>query len=134
MKAKPLKSSIYGSIGLFLYGCAKTNPDKRDFTDQLQHSQGLVALVTPDLQNPKAVEYLKMVERSRNNDTLRIMSIGFFSIMWLDDKASSLSTFDAKCKYLQPELVTFHERVIDIGWWNNWWNLNNKLKDYDVNY
>lgn len=134
MKGKPVKSSIYGTFAVFLYGCAKTNPGSRDFSEQLKQSQGLISLVASDSQNPESVEYLKRLERSQNNETLRITSIGFFSLMWLDDKAASLSTFDAKCEYLQPQLSTFHERIIDIGWFNNWWNLSKKLKDYDVNY
>lgn len=134
IKAKPLKSSIYGSIGLFLYGCCVTNPDHRHFIEELQTFEQLVGLVSVETQNPKAVNYLKMLEQSRNNDTLRITSIGFLSFMWLADNASGLSTYDAKCDYLKPEYKTFHTRIVDIGWWNNWWNLNNMLKDYDVNY
>lgn len=134
IKANPLKSSVYGSIAVFLYSCGKTNPDRRTFHEQLKQSQGLTALVMPEMQNPESVEYMRMLERSQNTDTLRITSLGMFSIMWIADNASGLSTFDAKCDYLQPELATFHERIIDIGWWNNWWNLSKKLKDYDVNY
>lgn len=132
IRSKPLKSSIYGSIGAFVIGCCKTNPDERNFVEQLQQSEHLVALVTPELQNPRAVNYLRMLERSRNQGILRITSLGLFSIMWLDDNSSNLSTYDAKCEYLKPEYKTFHERIIDIGWCNNWWNLDKKLKDYDV--
>lgn len=88
----------------------------------------------PDSQNPKSSEYLKMLVRSQNNDTLRVTSLGFFSIMWLDDNAADLSTYGAKCDYLQPEFENFHERIIDIGWLDNWWNLEKNLKDYDINF
>lgn len=134
IRAKPLKSSVYGSLAVFAYGCCKTNPNKREFTNQLMASEQLVSLVSVQSQRPETVEYLKMIEQSQNEDTLRITSLGLFSIMWIDDFASELSTYDAKCDYLQPELKTFHQRIIDIGWMNTWWNLKTNLKNYDVNY
>lgn len=134
IRANPLKSSIYGSFGAFLYGCVKNNPDHLNFLEQLTKSEQQVAMVPITAQNPVAVEYLKELERCRNNDTLRITSLGFFSIMWKHDNASALSTYDATCDYLKPELRTFHQRIIDIGFWNNWWNLEKQLKDYDVNF
>ena len=104
------------------------------FVEQFRKAEHQLGLVTPDMQNPSSVNYLKMIERCRNNDTLRITSLGVCSIMWIDDCASNLSTYDAKCDYLKPEWRTFHERIIDVGLWNNWWNLQKLMKDYDVNY
>lgn len=134
MRSKPLKSSIYASIAAGVYTCCKNNPDQRDFNEQFKNSEQQLSLVTVESQNPATIEYLKLVERSRNNDTLRITSIGLFSIMWLDDNASALSTYDATCDYLKPEFRTFYERIIDVGWMNVWWNLQKTMKDYDVNY
>lgn len=134
VREKPLKCGTYATIGAFIYGCCKTNPDNNNFIEQLKGSENSVALVQLESQNPKTTEYLKMLNRHRNDETLRITSIGLFSLMWIDDFAASLSTFDAKCEYLQPQLKTFHERIIDIGWANKWWNLEKMMKDYDVNF
>jgi Translocase of the Inner Mitochondrial membrane 29 len=134
IRAKPVKSSIYGSIGVFLYASCKNDPDEIHFLDQLKKSQQLVSQVPLNNQNPTIVQYLKKLEQCRNNETLRITSFGFFSLLWIDDFASSQSTYDSKCEYLQPQLRTFHERVVDVGFWNNWWGLQNKMKDYDVNF
>lgn len=134
IKAKPLKSAVYGSLGAFIYGCSKTNPDWNNFTEQIRRCENEVALVPLESQNPAAVEYLKMLNRCNNNETLRITSFGLFSLLWIDNYASSQATYDATCEYLKPELRNFHERIIDIGWWNNWWNLQRMMKDYDVNF
>jgi hypothetical protein len=132
IRDKPLKSAVYGSIGAFIYGCCKTNPNHQTFIEQLRKSESEVALVPLDSQNPTTTDHLKMLNRIRNNETLRITSLGLFSLMWVDNYASSQATFDATCEYLKPELRNFHERIIDIGWWNNWWNLQRKMKDYDI--
>jgi hypothetical protein len=62
------------------------------------------------------------------------MSIGLFSILWIDDFSSNLATPDAQCKYLEPAYATFHERVIDYGFLGKWWNIEKNMKDYDVNF
>lgn len=133
--ANPVKFSIYGSLGVSAYVFCKTNPDEKAFVDQLRKAQNQISLVGTDSQNPTSVNYLKMLERNHQNyGTLRITSIGLFSIMWLDDSSENLSSFDAKCEYLKPELRTFHERIIDVGLLNNWWNLEKQMKDYDINF
>ncbi|CRK89596.1 CLUMA_CG003275, isoform A [Clunio marinus] len=134
IRGNRVKSTVYGLSGVFLYSCYKTNPDYRSFNEQLKKSEQMVSLVSPDCQNLVATEYLKLLERSRNNESLRTTSLGFFSIMWIDNNSSNLSTYEAKCDYLKPDYQHFHERIIDIGFWRNWWNLTRKLKDYDVNY
>lgn len=134
VREKPLKSSVYASLGATVYMFCKNNPDQREFIEQFKQSEQQLALVSIDSQNPSTIEYLKLLERNRNSDTLRITSIGLLSIMWLDDNANSLSTYDATCEYLKPEIRNFHERIIDIGWMNTWWNLRKNMKDFDVNY
>lgn len=118
----------------FSYGCFKSNPDRRTYTDQFLKAQNEISLIYPDQQNPKSRDYLKFIESCKNNDTLRVTTFGLFSIVWIDDKASNLATADAQCKYLEPAYATFHERIIDWGFWNKWVNLEKSMKDYDVNF
>jgi hypothetical protein len=92
-----------------------------------------MALVFQDSQNPSSVSYLKNIEDCRNKDSLRVLSLGLFSILWIDDYASQLATPDARCKYLEPKYSTFHERIIDWGFFGKWWKIEESMKDYDVN-
>ena len=129
-----MKSAVYGSLGVFIYSCCKTNPNQQNFIEKLRKSENEVALVPVDHQNPSSVSYLKMLNQHSNNETLRITSLGLFSIMWIDNFASSQATFDATCDYLKPEMKNFHERIVDVGVFNNWWNLHRLMKDFDVNF
>lgn len=92
-----------------------------------------MSLVYYDNLNQNSRSYLKYIESCRNNDLLRITSFGLFSIVWIADYASSLATADATCKYLKPAYATFHERIIDWGFWNRWIKMEKAMKDYDVN-
>lgn len=133
MKENRVKSSIYAGIGSLAFTGYKTNPTYLTFTEQLKSSQNKITLVYEDSQNHNSVTYLKYVEKRRNTDQLRVTSFGIFSILWVDDYASELSTPDATCKYLKPALKTFHERIIDVGFFGKWWNIEEQMKDYDIN-
>lgn len=133
MKANPVKSSIYGSIGLFSLVSYKTNPTFNHFTDSIRTAQNLVGLVYEDSQNIKTVQFLRFLEQCRNEERLRLTSYALFSIIWKHDYSSNLSTADAKCEYLQPQYSTFFDRIIDVGFMGKWWNLEKQMKDYDVN-
>lgn len=109
------------------------NPTYQTYVDQLRTAQNQLALVFVDSQNPNSVNYLKNIEAHRNKDTIRATSLGLFSILWIDDYASELATADAKCKYLEPAYATFHERIIDWGFFGKWWKIEEAMKDYDVN-
>lgn len=135
MKSNPRKSAVYGSLGAFLCGCVLNNPDKDNFINQLLVTENFVGMVPETSQNPQAIKYLKYLNENLNKNTLRITSLGLFSVMWISDYSSNQATSDATCDYLSPEVSTFiSTRVIDIGWWNNWWNLEKLTQDYDVNF
>lgn len=133
-KENPVRASVYAGIASVAYGCGKTNPTYNSFDDQFKKSINQLALIFPTNQNPIAKNYLKYIEDCRNNDTLRYMSLGLFSILWIDDFSSDLATPDAKCKYLEPAYATFHERIIDVGAFGKFWNIEKAMKDYDVNF
>lgn len=85
-------------------------------------------------RNPVSVNYMKNIEKYRNKDELRVTSLGLFSILWVADYASELATPDATCNYLKPAVATFHERIIDYGFFGRWWNIEKSMDDYDVNF
>lgn len=134
IKQKPLKSSIYGTLIASTIYCYKNNPDFDTFFDQLRKSQEELGLVHPDCQNPKTVNYLKYMETCHNQGVLRRLSIGVVSFLWIDNYNKELATYQAVCEYLKPEYKTFHERIVDVGFLNKWWNLEKIMLDYDINY
>jgi hypothetical protein len=133
MVANPVRSTIYVTGLTTAVTLFKTNPTLNDFMDQLRSAQNSVSLVYSDGQNPNTVKYLRFIEKSKNNDTLRYTSFYLFSILWNHDYPKSLSTAEAQCKYLQPELSTFHTRIVDFGIFGKWRNIEKQMIDYDIN-
>lgn len=130
---KPLKTSpYYGSIAFFIYSLYN-NPTELEYRDRVIHYQNLFGMVGKPVRNPGADVYLKTVENWHNFGLMRRLSLGVFSIMWIDNYDPALGLYKAQCNYIKPKYLTFHERIIDIGFLNRFWILEQKMKDYDVN-
>lgn len=134
MKEKPILASVYCTTGGILYYCVKNNPTEEDFRIQLRNYNANAVLVPDSCLNNVSTDYIKFIEECYNQGIIRHLSLGFISFLWLDNYDSSASLYKATCKYTGPQYLKFHERVIDVGFLNKWWNLSKKMTDYDVNF
>lgn len=132
IRTKPVKSAFYAATGTGLYLCAKKNPSPVDFMIQLRNLTGDLVLVDPKCHNPQSAEYLQFLERCMNRGLIRNLNLGVCSIMWLADYDAQLSLYKTTCSYTGVQYSKFPDRVIDVGFWGKWWNLRNKMIDYDV--
>ncbi len=133
MKEKPILASIYCTTGGAFYYCVKTNPSEEDFILQLRNYNAEAVLVHDSCLNTNCTDYIKFIEQCYNQGIVRHLSLGFISFLWLDNYDHDASLYKAVCTYTDPQYLTFHERVIDVGFLNKWWNLSKKMTDYDVN-
>lgn len=133
MKEKPLRSSIYGGLGGIAVYSFKHNPSESDFIDQLRVHNNKMILVDPICHNPTSSQYSIFIERCYNEGIIRRLNIGIGSFLWLDNYDRAISLYKATCKYTKPELLTWHDRIIDVGLWDKWWKLDDKMIDYDIN-
>lgn len=133
MKEKPLKASIYGTVGGSIIYSFKHNPSETDFIDQLRSYNGKMVLVDPICQNPTSSQYLTFLERCYNEGIVRRLSVGVFSVLWLDNFDHALSLYKATCSFTQPDLLSWHNRIIDVGFLDKFWKIEEKMTEYDVN-
>lgn len=132
-KERPIKCSIYSSLLVSGFYCMKHNPDERCFRDDfLQKSQKMI-YVGEGNRNPRTVEHLELVEDSYLQGIVRRMDLGIMSLIWLDNYDRKCALYKTTCSHLKPRYVTFYERIIDVGFLDTWWVLEDKMKDYDVN-
>lgn len=133
-KEKPILASIYCTAGGTLYYCMKNNPSEEDFRIQLRNYNADCVMVPDSCLNKTSTDYIKFVEQCYNQGIVRYLSLGFISFLWLDNYDQAASLYKAVCGYTDPQYLTFHERIIDVGFINKWWNLSRKMTDYDVNF
>lgn len=132
IQTRPIRSAVYAATGTGIYLSVQKNPSPVDFMVQLRNVTGELVMVDPKCHNPQSSEYLKFLERSLNNGLIRHLNLGVCSLMWLSDYDASVALYKATCTYTGVQYRTFPDRVIDIGFWGRWWNLQQKMQDYDV--
>lgn len=130
---KPRKAWTYATIIGGAYLCGRNNPTDIDFIEQLRDYTNGMALVAEHCHNPKSREFLDIIEKGQNEGVLRRSTIGIATIVWLDNYDSDAALYKANCSFLKPEWLKFHERIIDVGFLGNHWNLWSKMRDFDVN-
>lgn len=133
MKEKPIRAAFYGAIGgSAVYSC-KHNPNENDFIEQLRTCNTKMILMAPECHNPTTSEHLIFLERCYNEGIIRRLSVGIFSVLWLDNYDRAMSLYKATCEYTKPDLLTWHNRIIDVGFLDKWWKIDEKMIDYDIN-
>ncbi|XP_062565387.1 mitochondrial import inner membrane translocase subunit Tim29 [Armigeres subalbatus] len=133
MRERPVRSGIYLTLLGGTYYCCATNPDEADFVDRFRQCTNELQLVHPSCQNPTAAQHIQFLQRCYNEGIIRRISLGVVSFIWLDNFDRGVAIYKAICPYLQPRYMTFHERIVDVGFNNEWWMMQKKMVDYDIN-
>ncbi|XP_043658622.1 mitochondrial import inner membrane translocase subunit Tim29 [Drosophila teissieri] len=131
---KPKKALLYGTGMLFVYQAGLKNPGEEAFMTLLRGATNRMITVPAELQNPVSADYLLTLERAINQKKLRLLSLGICTILWVDLYDEDDCTYPAICEYTNVGVFNFHERIIDVGFWNQYWRLKWKMHNYDVNY
>ncbi|XP_076055595.1 mitochondrial import inner membrane translocase subunit Tim29 [Oratosquilla oratoria] len=132
-REKPVKAAFYIS---FLSGLAyafRTNPDKKDFLDNLQFYLNESALLSDKIRNPEVDAHYTYMKECFDLQLVRRISLGIGSFLWIDNYSNDCGLFKTSCSYLKPQFLTFHNRIVDVGCFGQWWAIREKLKDFDIN-
>lgn len=132
-KEKPLRAAVYASLGASTIYGFKHNPSETDYIEQLRTYNTKMVLMDPVCQNKVSSQYLTFVERCYNEGIVRRLNLGIVSLLWLDNYDRALCLYKATCSFTQPELITWHQRIIDVGFLDKWWKIEEKMIDYDIN-
>lgn len=132
-KNRPLRALIiYGTAGT-CYKLAQINPNDEDFQQELRHWANELGSLPETMQNPVARDHIISLERLYASGTLRRLNLGVASIFWKHDHNPELKMFRANCSYVGPDWMRFRERIVEVGFMDRLWMLEEKMKDYDVN-
>lgn len=111
----------------------KHNVDECSFKEHLLHNTIKLMQVGETIRNPTSEHHMKWIGQSYNEGIIRHINLGIISIIWLDNYDEACCLYKAICSHLKPQYITFYQRVVDVGFLDKWWILENKMKDYDVN-
>lgn len=132
-RANPIKSSLAAVTASCAYYCASTNPDERCYRSEIIDCANTMLYISPAVRNPSAVQHLEYIEKCYNAGVVKRLNLLLFSVIWIDEFNDDIQAYKANCKYLKPSILFVHQRAVDIGFLNVWWNLKKIMVDYDVN-
>lgn len=133
VKENPIKSSLATVITGCAYYCASTNPDEYSYRSRLIDSTNSMLYVPPTVRNQSTVKRLEYLEKCYNAGVVKRLNLILFSVIWVDEFNDDIQAYKANCKYLKPSIFSVHQRAVDIGFLETWWNLEKLMVDYDVN-
>jgi len=132
-KSHPIKAFTYFTAAGCVYYGTLHNPSEIMFREQLISNTSKLVMVGKEVRNPVSAYYLKWLQQNYNEGIIRRLNFGIISILWLDNYSYDCALYKATCSHLKPQYWTFNQRIIDIGFLDNWWILTNYMKNYDVN-
>lgn len=136
-REKPLKASIIGSAFISAWYANRHNPDEKSFNDLLVKVNNDLTMVSELCRNNTSMQHQFEIVRAQNAGVLRHWNLGLFSIIWRDNYNTDFGHVKAKCKYLTVGytdiLFNERERIVDVGFLDNWWFTNKAMEEYDVN-
>nr|XP_033341896.1 mitochondrial import inner membrane translocase subunit Tim29 [Megalopta genalis] len=132
-KVKPIKATTYTTLTALCVCLNKYNPDESSFQEQLLQNTMKLMQVGEPIRNPVSENHVKWLGQCYNEGIIRRLNLGIFSIMWVGNYDEACSLYKTVCSYLQPQYITFHQRIVDIGILGKWWILEDRMKDYDIN-
>lgn len=91
-----------------------------------------LVLVNEAVSNFISIKSIQNLEQYYNEGIIQRMNLGLFSILWLDNYDKKCKLYKINCTYLKPQHHLLYQKVIDLGFLNNWWNLKRKMLDYDI--
>lgn len=92
-----------------------------------------MGLVAQGVRNPASYAFLNNLEKLFNENRVRHVSLGLFSLYWTADESANVALPKAQCEFMKPAWSTWHRRVVEVAFWNRFWFLEKHLKDFDVN-
>jgi len=113
------------------------NPDEKSFNDLLVKVNNDLTMVSELCRNNTSMQHQFEIVRAQNAGVPRHWNLGLFSIIWRDNYNTDFGHVKAKCKYLTVGytdiLFNERERIVDVGFLDNWWFTNKAMEEYDVN-
>ncbi|KPM11196.1 hypothetical protein QR98_0097660 [Sarcoptes scabiei] len=124
IKDRPFKASvIFGIISGGFY-CIYDNPDEEEYQVNLIDANNRISRVADAIRNKKSCFYVHEIFQLHNQHLLRYQSFEF---------PPELQLYQTQCRYLRPRWRIDFNNFIDIGFLGQYWLIENKMKEYDIN-
>ena len=134
VRKSPVKASCYGMASLFVLNMFRTNEGLRSYSAEVVSACNRVGSVVEKCRNPISGQFVQNIGELNCHRLLRQIDLGFSTLIYKADSNPELALYRYNCPYMKPTLREFFlERLVDLGVLGHWFNLEYKMKDYDIN-
>ncbi|XP_066129792.1 mitochondrial import inner membrane translocase subunit Tim29 [Saccopteryx bilineata] len=132
-RTRPGRAAVYLGLLGGTAACCALAPSEAAFEEALLDASGTLLLLTPATRNRDSEAYVQQLLWLRGRGRLRHVNLGLCSLVYEAPYDAQASLYQARCRYLQPRLVEFPDRILDVGFVGRWWVLGARMHDCDIN-
>lgn len=132
-KQRPLKTILYLLTGGVAVSTWRRRPSYACYLKEVMNYSNEMGMCSESLLNPQAKAYVDHVLRLNADSYLRYVNFGLFGVIIQRNYSPSCANYAETCEYLQPRIWKTFDRVIDVGVWGKWIELEKRMVDFDVN-
>lgn len=144
MNERPFKALSYTLSMGFVYVLYKTNPNEFTYENRLIECSNDLIMCSKTIRSESSEEYLSTIRKMKNYDLLKYKSYILFSLILHENFNKDCDLFEQQCKQLNKpnkwnifnvpnRFKDFKDSIVDIGLLNNWYYLEKRMLDFDVN-
>lgn len=132
-KQRPLKTVIYLVTGSLIVTTWRRRPSYESYLKEVMEYSNEMGMCNESLLNPQAKKYIDRVIMLKADGYLRYVNLGLVGIVVRRNYSPNCANYAETCEYLQPRIWRTFERIIDVGVWGRWVQLDKRMVDFDVN-
>lgn len=132
-RKRPIKASLYLiSISAFTVTWRK-RPDYTSYINDVVDYANELSMCSEVVRRPSAQQYIDTIAKQHADGYLRYINLGLVAIILRRNYSPLCANYHDTCKHLQPRVWTVRKRVVDVGFWGRWRNLDREMVDFDIN-
>ncbi|KAM3924070.1 mitochondrial import inner membrane translocase subunit Tim29 [Leptodactylus fuscus] len=132
-KEQPGKAALYLSLLAGVGVCSSHAPSEDSFHSSVLEASASLLLLSPWTRSGTSDGHVQRLLHLRNQGRLRHLDLLVLSLVYEAPYDPDCDLYNTQCPHLQPRMVDFPRRVLDIGFLGDWWILRNKMRDFDIN-
>ena len=133
IKTHPYKFTIMCVIGGALSAMWFKNPNNHSYKDEVLCYSNEISQCSKQTRNKESHRYISDIINKQCTGLLQHVNLGFLSIVITRPNYKECYVYPQRCSYLQPKWTDYLTRIVDVGFWNQWWILKKQMADFDIN-
>ena len=132
-KQRPVKAALYLTSAALFTATWRKRPDYASYVDGVVNYANELGMCSETVRKPSAKRYLDDLSKLHADGRLKYVNLGVVAVVLKRDYSPSCANYHETCQHLQSRWWTMRERVVDVGFWDRWRNLELEMIDFDVN-